>query len=366
MSSELIIKNLMKHYSAGSKPAVNDVSISIQAGDILALLGPSGCGKTTTLRSVAGLDHPTGGTISIGGRTVADPASGLFIPPQNRNLGMVFQSYAVWPHMTVRQNVEYPLRNKKLSRKDVRGQAEEALELVGLQEYADRPVVALSGGQMQRVALARSLSYKPSLLLLDEPLSNLDAKLRIRLRDDLRKIIKEAGVTALYVTHDQAEAVVIGDMIGVMKDGELLQLDPPSQLYNKPRNEFVASFTGAATMLNVDLRAAGDEFMDAYVEGCDKRLVTLPTEVATGPGPARLAIRPENVVLREHTSSPADGQHEARIVQRQYLGTQTLYTLDFLGQSIEVMELGTVPRFAEGGKALVEFPVECLTLFNVH
>jgi len=366
MSSELVIKNLMKHYAAGAKPAVNDVTITIEAGNILALLGPSGCGKTTTLRSVAGLDHPTGGTISIGGRIVADPANGLFVPPQHRNLGMVFQSYAVWPHMTVRENVEYPLKNKKLSRKEIHLKAAQALELVGLEEYADRPVVALSGGQMQRVALARSLSYRPSLLLLDEPLSNLDAKLRIRLRDDLRKIIKDAGVTALYVTHDQAEAVVIGDRIGVMKDGQLLQHDAPAALYNHPRDLFVANFTGAATVLNVQLRKTEDSTLGAFIDGCDTQLMTLPLEVAAQPGPAQIAIRPENVRLHELTASPPHDQHPARINSRQYLGTQTLYSLSFHGQTIDIVELGTVPRFSEGQEVLIEFPLECLTVFTTH
>lgn len=364
MSSELVITNLMKSYGAGMKPAVNNVSFTIEAGNILALLGPSGCGKTTTLRSVAGLDHPTGGSIRIGGRLVADPQNGVFIAPQHRNLGMVFQSYAVWPHMSVRENVEYPLRNKKLSRKDIRAQAQEALELVGLQEYADRPVVALSGGQMQRVALARSLSYKPALLLLDEPLSNLDAKLRIRLRDDLRKIVKDAGVTALYVTHDQAEAVVIGDRIGVMKDGEMLQHDVPTELYNNPRDLFVANFTGAATVLDIELRDLASGAREVFVDGYPEQLMTLPADPRAPAGRAQMAIRPENVKMHAASSDTQPGRHEARVLQRQYLGTQTLYTLSFFGQNMDIVELGTVPRFAEGENVQIEFPLECLTVFT--
>jgi len=364
MSSELVITNLMKSYGAGMKPAVDNVSFTIEAGNILALLGPSGCGKTTTLRSVAGLDHPTGGTISIGGRIVADPANGIFIAPQHRNLGMVFQSYAVWPHMSVRQNVEYPLRNKKLSRKDIRSQAQEALELVGLQEYADRPVVALSGGQMQRVALARSLSYKPTLLLLDEPLSNLDAKLRIRLRDDLRKIVKDAGVTALYVTHDQAEAVVIGDRIGVMKDGQMLQHDVPTEVYNNPRDLFVANFTGAATVLNVHLRDLVGGSREVYIDGHAERLMVLPADFRVQAGQAQMAIRPENVKMYDHALARRPGLHEARVLHRQYLGTQTLYTLSFFGQIMDIVELGTVPRFTQGENVQIEFPIECLTIFT--
>ena len=191
---------------------------------------------------------------------VSSPERGILVPPRLRDLGMVFQSYAVWPHMTVRQNVVYPLKHRKISRSDARRKVDEALELVGLSEYADRPVVALSGGQMQRVALARSIVYRPQLLLLDEPLSNLDAKLRLRLRDDLRVILKQTGMTALYVTHDQAEAVVLGDRIGVMRDGKLLQMDTPDAIYNRPADLFVANFTGATNELAGTLVSRNGEF----------------------------------------------------------------------------------------------------------
>src|SRR5579872_7521663 len=248
MTTTLEVTDLRKQFAIG-RPAIDGVSFSVPAGEIVVLLGPSGCGKTTTLRCVAGLEHPTGGTISIAGRIVSSPAHGILLPPRVRNIGMVFQSYAVWPHMTVRQNVVYPLKHRKFSRSEARGKVEEALALVGLSEYADRPVVALSGGQMQRVALARSIVYRPQLLLLDEPLSNLDAKLRLRLRDDLRRILKATGMTALYVTHDQSEAVVLGDRIGVMRDGKLLQMGPPAEIYNRPAELFVANFTGATNEL---------------------------------------------------------------------------------------------------------------------
>ena len=244
MTATLDVSELRKQFSVG-RPAIDGVSFGVPAGEIVVLLGPSGCGKTTTLRCVAGLEHPTAGTISIGGRVVSSPAHGILLPPRLRDIGMVFQSYAVWPHMTVRQNVVYPLKHRKIGRADAGRKVDEVLELVGLSEYADRPVVALSGGQMQRVALARSIVYRPQLLLLDEPLSNLDAKLRLRLRDDLRRILKTTGMTALYVTHDQAEAVVLGDRIGVMRDGKLLQMGTPDEIYNRPADLFVANFTGA-------------------------------------------------------------------------------------------------------------------------
>ena len=248
MSAELRVERLRKLFAVG-RPAVDDVSFDVAAGEIVVLLGPSGCGKTTTLRCVAGLEQPSTGTIAIGGTVVSAPEQGILLPPRKRNIGMVFQSYAVWPHMTVWQNVAYPLRTRRLASAELAGKVEAVLALVGLSNYAQRPVTALSGGQMQRVALARSLVYEPQLLLLDEPLSNLDAKLRLRLRDDLRRIIKKSGVTALYVTHDQAEAVALGDRIGVMRDGKLLQLAPADAIYNRPVELFVAHFTGASNLL---------------------------------------------------------------------------------------------------------------------
>src|SRR6516165_2624871 len=264
MSAELRVEGLRKQFTIG-KPAVDGVSFDVPAGEIVVLLGPSGCGKTTTLRCVAGLEHPTGGRISIGDRVVSEPERGLLLSPRERDIGMVFQSYAVWPHMTVRQNVAYPLKHRRNGANGARGgdinaKVDETLELVGLGDYAERPVTSLSGGQMQRVALARSLVYRPQLLLLDEPLSNLDAQLRLRLRDDLRRIIKETGVTALYVTHDQAEAVVLGDRIGVMRDGKLLQMASADEIYNRPADLFVANFTGASNLLAGRVLARNGEF----------------------------------------------------------------------------------------------------------
>src|SRR5216684_1408757 len=230
MTATLDVTDLRKQFSVG-RPAIDGVSFAVPAGEI-----------------------------SIAGHVVSSPARGILVPPRLRDLGMVFQSYAVWPHMTVRQNVIYPLKHRKIARAEAARKVDEVLELVGLSEYADRPVVALSGGQMQRVALARSIVYRPQLLLLDEPLSNLDAKLRLRLRDDLRVILKQTGMTALYVTHDQAEAVVLGDRIGVMRDGKLLQMGTPDQIYNRPADLFVANFTGATNELAGTLVGRNGEF----------------------------------------------------------------------------------------------------------
>jgi iron(III) transport system ATP-binding protein len=353
MTATLEVTDLRKQFSVG-RPAIDGVSFAVPSGEIVVLLGPSGCGKTTTLRCVAGLEHPTGGEISIGGRVVSSPARGILVPPRLRELGMVFQSYAVWPHMTVRQNVVYPLKHRRLARGEANRKVDEVLKLVGLSEYADRPVVALSGGQMQRVALARSIVYRPQLLLLDEPLSNLDAKLRLRLRDDLRMILKQTGMTALYVTHDQAEAVVLGDRIGVMRDGKLLQIGTPDQIYNRPADLFVANFTGATNELTGTLIERNGEF--GMVDFGDGRRgeAALLHAISVGEK-VRIALRPENIAMGKQ-----DGANifPARVLDRRYQGTQTVYDIDLLGRRLEVLELGTAARHQVGTETQVSLPRE--------
>src|SRR5471032_3590724 len=303
MTATLEVTDLRKQFAIG-RPAIDGVSFAVPAGEIVVLLGPSGCGKTTTLRCVAGLEHPTAGEISIAGRVVSSPAHGILLPPRLRDIGMVFQSYAVWPHMTVRQNVIYPLKHRKIGRADATRKVDEVLTLVGLSEYADRPVVALSGGQMQRVALARSIVYRPQLLLLDEPLSNLDAKLRLRLRDDLRRILKQTGMTALYVTHDQAEAVVLGDRIGVMRDGNLLQMGTPDEIYNRPADLFVANFTGATNEITGTLIERDGTYGVADIGGGQRVAVALLHGIVAGEK-IRIALRPENIALGKSDGSNA-------------------------------------------------------------
>ncbi len=353
MSAELKVDHLRKVFSIG-RPAVDDVSFRAAAGEIVVLLGPSGCGKTTTLRCVAGLETPTSGEISIGHEAVSVPARGVLVPPRLRNIGMVFQSYAVWPHMTVRQNVSYPLRQRKVPRAEAGKKVDDVLELVGLSEYAERPVVALSGGQMQRVALARSLVYQPQLLLLDEPLSNLDAKLRLRLRDDLRRIIKQAGVTALYVTHDQAEAVVLGDRIGVMRDGKLLQIGSPDEIYNRPADIFVANFTGASNALSGRLIDRNGEFGTVETAGGNRMTAWLPPGVTAG-ADVNVALRPENIRLGvQGTNEP--NHFTARVTGQRYQGTQTVYELATLGGRLEALELGTSVRYPVGSEVEILLP----------
>src|SRR5580692_5228719 len=353
MTATLDVTLLRKQFAIG-RPAIDGVSFSVPAGEIVVLLGPSGCGKTTTLRCVAGLEHPTGGEISIAGRVVSSPDHGVLVPPRLRDLGMVFQSYAVWPHMTVRQNVVYPLKHRKISRAEATRKVDEVLELVGLSEYADRPVVALSGGQMQRVALARSIVYRPQLLLLDEPLSNLDAKLRLRLRDDLRRILKQTGMTALYVTHDQSEAVVLGDRVGVMRDGKLLQMAPPNEIYNRPADLFVANFTGASNELAGTLIARNGEFGTVDLGGGQTGEAALLH--ALNPGDkVRVALRPENIGIGRQDGS---NTFAARVLDRRYQGTQTVYAIDLFGRKLEALELGTAARHEVGIDTMVSLPKE--------
>src|SRR6201993_1778975 len=350
----LEVTDLRKQFSIG-RPAIDGVSFAVPAGEIVVLLGPSGCGKTTTLRCVAGLEHPTGGEIAIGGKLVSSPARGVLVPPRARDLGMVFQSYAVWPHMTVRQNVIYPLKHRKIARGDAAKKVADVLALVGLSEYADRPVVALSGGQMQRVARARSIVYHPQLLLLDEPLSNLDAKLRLRLRDDLRVILKQTGMTALYVTHDQAEAVVLGDRIGVMRDGKLLQIGSPDEIYNRPADLFVANFTGATNELSGTLIARNGKFGTVdFGEGRQGEVALLHTLDVNDK--VRIALRPENIAIGGQGSV---NQFPARVMERRYQGTQTAYEIDLFGRKLEVLELGTAARHQVGVETQVSLPREC-------
>ncbi len=353
MTATLDVTDLRKQFAVG-RPAIDGVSFAVPAGEIVVLLGPSGCGKTTTLRCVAGLEHPTGGEIGIAGRIVSSPAKGILVPPRQRDLGMVFQSYAVWPHMTVRQNVVYPLKHRKVGRADAAKRVDEVLELVGLSEYAERPVVALSGGQMQRVALARSIVYRPQLLLLDEPLSNLDAKLRLRLRDDLRVILKQTGMTALYVTHDQAEAVVLGDRIGVMRNGKLLQMGTPDEIYNRPADLFVANFTGATNELVGTLTGRNGEFGVIDFGNGRQGEAALLQPLNAG-DKVRIALRPENIGIGKQEGGNI---FPARVLDRRYQGTQTVYEVDMLGRKLEALELGTAARHQVGVDTTVSLPRE--------
>lgn len=245
------VEQLTKTYSGSKRPAVKAIDIEVGEGELVTLLGPSGCGKTTTLRSIAGLETPDSGRISIDDRVVFSSTEGIRVRTNRRNVGMVFQSYAIWPHMTVFENVAYPLKSGKVPRADLKERVQAALELVGLADLGDRPAPNLSGGQQQRVALARALVSEPSILLFDEPLSNLDAKLRDSMRQEIREVQQRLGIAALYVTHDQVEALAISDRVIVMSDGDILDVGDPQRIYERPASRFVAEFIGLANIFRV-------------------------------------------------------------------------------------------------------------------
>jgi ABC-type sugar transport system ATPase subunit len=252
--SSVRIEALRKAY--GHHVVVEGFQLAVAEGEFVALLGPSGCGKTTILRSIAGFEEPDGGSIRIGESVVADAARGIAVEPNKRNIGLVFQNYSLWPHMTVEANVAYPLRVRRVPRGERRARVEEALELVGLEGLGGRGAMELSGGQQQRVALARALVARPDVLLLDEPLSNLDAQRRARLRTELRRIHRDVCTTTVYVTHDQIEALTLADRVVVMNAGAIEQIGTPQEVFRTPANRFVAEFLGYENFLVVDGREA--------------------------------------------------------------------------------------------------------------
>jgi iron(III) transport system ATP-binding protein len=281
----------------GLVKAVEDVALSVQKGEFLTFLGPSGCGKTTTLRMIAGLERNTSGRITIDGTLVSEPERGWFVPPERRQLGMVFQSYAIWPHMTVFENVAYPLRIRRRSREEIRTRVAAVLDLIEMRHLADRPAPALSGGQQQRVAIARALVFEPRVLLLDEPLSNLDAKLRNQMGDEFRKLQKRLGITTLYVTHDQEEAMALSDRIVVMQAGRVLQIGSPAAIYHRPDNLGVARFVGSPNMLpaRVESCVAGDTGFRLEVSGEGWRGQCGASQAHRTGDAVLVMIRPENL-----------------------------------------------------------------------
>ena len=294
--------------------AVNDVSLDIADNQFVTLLGPSGCGKTTTLRLIAGYITPDAGTIHIDGRTMSSPQG--VVPPEERGMGMVFQNYAVWPHKTVFENVVFGLRVRKIAREDARKKVEAMLTLVNLSGLGDRLPSQLSGGQQQRVALARSLVVEPQILLLDEPLSNLDAKLRERMRSELKQLQRRTGITFIYVTHDQAEALALSDRVAVMDRGRLQQVAPPEEVYARPANRVVADFMGNINVLPARAVAGGLALDDG-----PRLALALPRGIATGDA-VDLVVRPENILLNGSKAALS-----GTVTDRTYLGNLCEYDI---------------------------------------
>ncbi len=301
----ITVDNLSKIFESKTErvAAVDGVSFTVNPGEVVTLLGPSGCGKTTTLRCIAGLERANEGRIEIDGGVVVDTSKNVFVQPHLRNLGMVFQSYAIWPHMTVFENVAYALEGKTRSRLEIKEMTMQALTLVQLDEFADRPAPRLSGGQQQRVAIARAIAGSPRALLFDEPLSNLDAKLRAEMRSELRRLQQQVGLTSVYVTHDQSEALAISDWIIVMRAGKIVEIGNPAEIYKRPKNLFTAHFIG-----NTNLIAGVADEVDPATHSV--RVASAlgsfwgqdaSRDVAIGDA-VRLAVRPEDLVLTKAES----------------------------------------------------------------
>ncbi|MBS1698908.1 MAG: ABC transporter ATP-binding protein [Actinobacteria bacterium] len=315
------ISSLGKAY--GDNTVIEGLDIDVRDGEFLTLLGPSGCGKTTTLRCVAGLEQPNEGSIAIGADPVFDAAAGRFVQPQDRRVGMVFQSYALWPHMSVEQNVAYPLRMQRIKKADARPRVAEALEMVGLGEFARRPATALSGGQQQRVALARAMVSKPEVLLYDEPLSNLDAKLRGQMRNLLLRLHRLVPTTSIYVTHDQVEAITLSDRIVVMRDGEIAQVGTPREIYTRPASPFVADFLGFDNIVAATVVAADDDVRRVRLEDEDVEFdaATVAGEVGIGDEVA-LAVRADRLRVSTAVERPSREAVAASVGYVVYLGDE--------------------------------------------
>jgi ABC-type Fe3+/spermidine/putrescine transport system ATPase subunit len=346
------LEGISKRYSGTLHPAVADLSLNVQQGEVFTLLGPSGCGKTTTLRIVAGLETPDAGALYIQERPVVVVSRRLVVPAHQRNVGMVFQSYAIWPHMTVEENVAYPLKLRRVPGREMRERVERALELVGLAGLEKRPAPFLSGGQQQRVALARALIYEPSLLLLDEPFSNLDTKLREQMRIEVKLLQARLKVTVLFVTHDQVEALSLSNRIALMDAGRIQQVGSPRELYERPANTFVRDFLGKTVLLRGVVQATNAAGQVAVaIDGAPECVVFgrsyTPEGVPVGSA-VFLAMRPEDadVVAPDDARSGADavrGTVEAAL----FVGERTEYR-------VQVHEQGSVLVYGKRSEAFGE------------
>jgi iron(III) transport system ATP-binding protein len=384
-TAHIEVENLEIHY--GPVAAVGPVSFSVMAGQQVTLLGPSGCGKTTTLRAIAGLERPSAGVIRIGGELMYSSAAGIHVPAEKRGLSMVFQSYAIWPHMTVFENVAYGLRVRRKGAAETAEKVRAALDLVQMGDYADRHASQLSGGQQQRVALARACAFSPTVLLFDEPLSNLDAKLRGDMRIELRELQHRLGVTSVYVTHDLEEALAMSDEIVVMRAGHIEQKGSPHEIYNRPRTEFVADFVGSANLIRGRLRPdlmqsdlAQSGLMQSDLMQSDQMqrnwaqdgLVALEAEgghivhgVAAGhtPGPNPvMSVR--TVHLRLSAAPPALPVNvwPVKVHRAVFLGDITQLHVDWGGRDLVIRQT-VADEWAEGDAAYLSIaPANCVLL----
>ncbi|MFD3157269.1 ABC transporter ATP-binding protein [Haloimpatiens sp. FM7330] len=346
------IKNLSKIYVGNNNKefkAVDNISVDIRPGEFVTLLGPSGCGKTTTLRMIAGFEIPTSGDIYLGGDRIND------LPPDKRDSSMVFQTYALFPHYNIYDNVAYGLKLKKLSKDEIRQKVSDIIDLVGLKGMENRYPNQLSGGQQQRVALARALVMEPGVLLFDEPLSNLDAKLRVYMRTEIRKIQKKVGITAVYVTHDQSEAMSLSDRIIIMNKGVIEQVGTPKEVYYTPKTEFVADFIGTANFLDGKIKDVVDGKAKIEVHG-KELLVPYKGEKKSGDD-CKLVIRPEAVIIGR------EGVLKGKVELATFMGEYQDYIVKINGLDFKVQDYNPMVKevFGEGDEVMLSFLPE-----NVH
>jgi ABC-type Fe3+/spermidine/putrescine transport system ATPase subunit len=354
------VRDLVVRY--GGVLAVRGVSFDVGAGEHLTLLGPSGCGKTTTLRAIAGLERPASGEIHIGGSPVFSASPSVNVPAERRGLSMVFQSYAIWPHMSVFDNVAYGLRVRRRPEPEVAARVREALELVQLGELGGRSAAKLSGGQQQRVALARAFVFSPSVLLFDEPLSNLDAKLRAEMRVELKELQRRLAITSVYVTHDLEEALAISDRIVVMRDGAIEQVGTPGEIYDRPRNTFVADFVGSANLIRGRRRPDLERDGLVVLETPGGALVHGTALDRSAPAEALMAIRTVRLSLARARPEAAVNAWRGRIRQRVFQGDLTQYHVEWEGRVLVVRSAAAEP-LAEGDEVFVSAePRHCVLL----
>ncbi len=352
------LEHIAKTYPGGNQ-AVKDLSLDILEGEIFTLVGPSGCGKTTTLRLIAGLEEPDTGVIRFKERTIVDVARRVFVRANARNVGMVFQSYAIWPHMTVEENVGYPLKLRRIGKSEIRERVAAALELVGMGGMEKRPAPLLSGGQQQRVALARALVYEPEVLLLDEPFSNLDAKLRDQMRVEVKLLQHRLGITVIFVTHDQVEALSLSDRIAVMNLGEVQQVGKPELLYENPANPFVRDFLGKTVLLRGRVTASGADGQVAVAVNGAPRCTLFGAGYDVGglqPGQeVNLAIRPEDIEIAAAGPELAAGTIPGSVEARLFVGERTEYRVVVPEQG-PLLVYGRRDQLLEEGAAVALHP----------
>lgn len=347
--SEIRIEGAKKVY--GDVTVIENLSLTVPDGALFTLLGPSGCGKTTLLRMIAGFNSIEGGDFYFGDNRINN------MEPSKRNIGMVFQNYAIFPHLRVRDNVAFGLKQKKATKEKVVAETDKYLKLMQIDEYRDRKPDQLSGGQQQRVALARALAVNPDVLLMDEPLSNLDAKLRVDMRQAIREIQREVGITTVYVTHDQEEAMAISDSIAVMNQGRIQQVGRPKELYHRPKNEFVASFIGRTNIIQANLKHDG---ATALLEFSTGYRMPLPILNNVADQPVHVSIRPEELIRT------ADGDIDAQITDSVYLGMDTEYFVDLpFAKKIHVSEESSLTEdLGEGDHIKLKINAQKINVFT--